>query len=67
MSPDRREHPFLLPLALANGNEKDVEGRREYGLLEMQERFAPKIAKYYFQLHGSAKNHHKGQHVIRFD
>ena len=30
-SPDRREHPFLLPLALASGNEKDVEGWQENG------------------------------------
>jgi hypothetical protein len=24
-------NPFLLPLALANGNKKDVEGQRENG------------------------------------
>jgi len=40
-SPDWREHPFILALAKAKGNIKDVEGKREHGLLKKPERFAP--------------------------
>ncbi len=28
-SPDWREHPFLMLLAVANGTKKEVEGKRE--------------------------------------
>jgi hypothetical protein len=40
-SPDWREHPFILALAKAKGNIKDVEGKREHGLLKKPDRFAP--------------------------
>jgi hypothetical protein len=36
--PDRREHPFLVPLASADGTKKDAEGWQVYGKKKAESR-----------------------------
>lgn len=42
--PDRRENPFLLPMAKASGNKKEVEGWQVHGI-KKTDRFDPEKLK----------------------